>query len=161
MLFGKFKNALTLENLEILTFWESRSFKNLEIVRRIGSKCLLNFLSLNYSRNGTLKGYWRLSWHAKAHVDFEILVIYTLKSHCDKTLCMPDIWLQGKDWFATMKERVLNRAKQFFYRASNTGPTCWLIAFQAGILLFWRTLFYSEMNHVVFLKEEASIVEQV
>lgn len=32
--------------------------------------------------------------------------------------------------------------------------------FQAEILLFGRTLFYSEMSHVVLLKEMTSIAEQ-
>lgn len=125
-------------------------------------KCLLNFLSLNYSRNGTLKGDWRLSWHAKAPADFEILAISTLKSHSDKALRMPDIRLWGKDcrvqqWRA---ELVLSRAELSFYRAPNTGPACWPIAFQAGVLFLCRALFYSEMTHAALLKEAASIVEQ-
>lgn len=59
-----------------------------------------------------------------------------------------------------MKGLVLNRPKWCFYSAPNTGPTRRPRALQAAILLFWRTLFYSEMNHVASLKEAASVVGQ-
>lgn len=39
---------------------------------------------------------------------------------------------------------VLNRAKLSFYRASNTGPTFWLISLQAVILLFWRMVLFRD-----------------
>lgn len=82
-------------------------------------KCLLNVLSLNYPRNGTLNCCWRLKWHPQAPVDLEILAIYTLKSHCDKTLCKPDLWLQVIDCDLQQwkTELVLNRAKPAFYKS--------------------------------------------